>query len=140
MAWNAMVRDSDSVTPDWIGQEWLGKIERMLHKTQRVREEMVPAQKQYDIQYADITADWQGAVQGVYDFLDLPLTDATRRNMQGWLDSNKQHQHGAHKYSLADFGLDAESVEQRLMFYRERFSIPYETKNPHLAAAATARP
>ncbi len=56
--------------------------------------------------------------------------------MQAWLDRNGQHKHGAHKYSLADFGLDAQDVDRRLMFYRERFNIPYETKNPHLAAAA----
>jgi hypothetical protein len=55
--------------------------------------------------------------------------------MQTWLDSNRQHKHGAHKYSLADFGLDRDDVDQRLMFYRERFNIPYETRNPHIAAA-----
>ena len=131
MAWNALVRDSDSVTPDWVGQEWLTKTERMLRKTLRVREEQVSAQHQYDIQYAAITRDWQAALQGVYDFLELPFTDTARNNMHAWLDSNKQHQHGAHKYSLNDFGLDADTVDERLMFYRQRFSIPYETSNPH---------
>ena len=134
MAWNAIVRDCDSVTPHWVAREWLNKTERMLHKTLRVRAEMVAPQNQHDIRYADITADWQGAVQGIYDFLNLPFSDIARSNMQSWMDGNQQHQHGAHKYSLADFGLDAQEVDQRLMFYRERFSIPYETKNPHTAA------
>ena len=107
----------------------------MLHKTLRVRQESAAPENQYDIQYADITADWQSALAGVYDFLQIPFTDEARGNMQGWLDSNQQHQHGAHKYSLADFGLDAQDVDQRLMFYRQRFSIPYETKNPHTTAA-----
>jgi Sulfotransferase family len=136
MTWNGIVRDSDSVTPHWVGQEWMNKTERMLQKTLRVRQESVAPHNQYDIQYADITADWQGALQGVYDFLQLPFTDEARSNMQGWLDSNQQHQHGAHKYSLADFGLNAEHVDERLMFYRQRFSIPYETRNPHAAKTA----
>jgi len=136
-AWNAMVRDNDGMAADWLGPQWLSKTERMLHKTLRVRDEIVAPENQYDIQYADITADWQGALQGVYDFLNLPFTNEARRNMQGWLDRNKQHQHGAHKYSLAEFGLDAQEVDRRLMFYRERFNIPYETKNPHLASAAS---
>ena len=136
-AWNAMVRDSDTMTADWLGPQWLSKTERMLHKTLRIRDELVPPRNQYDIQYADITADWQQALQGVYDFLGLPFTDEARRNMQGWLDRNAQHQHGAHKYSLADFGLDAQDVDRRLMFYRQRFTIPYETKNPHLVSAAS---
>lgn len=134
--WNAIVRDSDSLTSDWVGPEWLDKTERMLHKTLRLRDEMVAPGNQHDIQYADITADWQGALQGVYDFLKLPFTSEARGNMQAWLDSNRQHKHGAHKYSLADFGLDAQEVDRRLMFYRERFNIPYETKNPHITATA----
>ncbi len=40
-AWNAMVRDSDSITPDWVGREWLTKTERMLRKTLRIRDESV---------------------------------------------------------------------------------------------------
>jgi hypothetical protein len=111
----------------------------MVRKTLRVREELVAPQNQYDIQYADITANWQGAMQGIYSFLDMPFTDEARTGMQGWLDRNAQHKHGAHKYSLADFGLDTQEVDQRLLFYRERFNIPYERKNPHLAAAANAQ-
>ena len=135
-AWNAMVRDSDNLNPHWIGQEWLTKTERMLHKNLRIRAEGVTPQNQYDILYADITADWQQAIQGIYDFLDMPFTNQARSGMQAWLESNRQHKHGAHKYDLADFGLEAEAVDQRLMFYRERFNIPYETRNPHLAATS----
>jgi hypothetical protein len=135
MAWNAIVRDSDSVTPQWVGQEWLTKTERMLKKNLQVRDEMSPAKNQYDILYADITANWEKALQGVYDFLDMPFTQQARNAMQEWLDSNQQHQHGAHKYHLSDFGLQEDEVEQRLHFYRERFNIPYEKVNPHLKTA-----
>lgn len=138
MTWNGIVRDSDSVTPHYVGREWLSKTERMLQKTLRVRQESVAPQNQHDIQYADITADWESALQGVYDFLQLPFTAEAQSNMQNWLDSNQQHQHGAHKYSLTDFGLDAQDVDQRLMFYRQRFNIPYETKNPHTTKVTTA--
>jgi Sulfotransferase family len=136
-AWNAMVRDCDSIDPHAIGRHWMDKTEWMLHKTLRIRAESIPPQQQYDIQYAGISADWQREMQGVYDFLGLPFTDAARVGMQAWLDRNNQHQHGAHKYRLEDFGLDKEGVDRRLMFYRERFNIPYETKNPHLATAAS---
>jgi hypothetical protein len=137
MAWNSIVRDSDSVTPHWVGHEWMNKTERMLQKTLRIRQENVAPQNQYDIQYADITADWQSALQGVYDFLKLPFTSAAKNNMQHWLNGNQQHRHGAHKYHLTDFGLNEVDVDKRLMFYRERFNIPYETSNPHIATTAT---
>jgi hypothetical protein len=131
MAWNAIVRDSDSITPDWVGREWLGKTERMLRKTLRVRREMVPAENQYDLHYANISTDWRGAIQGVYNFLELPLEASTRSSMEQWIESNRQHQHGAHQYSLHDFTLDEQEVDRRLMFYREQFDIEYEHKHPH---------
>ena len=135
MAWNAIVRDSDTISAHSIGQEWMTKTERMLHKCLRVRTEQVAPQNQYDILYADITADWEQSVQGVYDFLQMPFTSEAHGHMQAWLDSNKQHKHGAHKYSLGDFGLNADEVDSRMAFYRERFNIPYETSNPHTATA-----
>lgn len=131
MTWNAIVLGSDTVTPEWVGQEWFNKTERMLKKTQKIRNEMVAPENQYDIQYADITADWQHSIQGIYDFLGLPFTDTARASMQAWLESNNQNKHGAHKYSLEDFGLDKEEVDRRLMFYRTQHDIPYETRNPH---------
>jgi hypothetical protein len=135
-AWNAMVRDCDNLDPHAVGRHWMDKTEWMLHKTLRIRAEQVPARNQYDIQYADISANWENAIQGVYNFLDLQFTDAARTGMQAWMDRNRQHQHGAHKYSLSDFGLNAQDVDRRLMFYRERFNIPYETTNPNIAATA----
>jgi hypothetical protein len=136
MAWNALVRDEDSVTPEWVGREWLTKTERMLHKNLRDRATLCSPDRQYDVLYADITADWQGSLQGIYDFLDLPFTTQARSAMGDWLARNNRHQHGAHKYSLAQFGLTADQVENRLRFYRERFSIPLETANPHATAGA----
>ncbi len=134
MAWNAIVRDSDSVTAEWVGQEWMDKTERMLKKTLAIRDRQIAKANQLDVLYADITADWRASMQGIYDFLGMELTEEALAGMQGWLDRNNQHKHGAHRYSLADFGLDKEQVDQRLAFYRERFAIPYETRNPHLSA------
>lgn len=139
MTWSAIVRDSDSICADWVGQEWFNKTRRMLEKTLRVREEMVPKENQTDVQYADISKNWQASMQGIYDFLGYPLTDETKTAMQDWLERSKQqHKHGAHKYSLADFGLDTEEVDQALMFYREKFNIPYETRNPNADISVTS--
>ena len=131
MAWNSLVRDNPEVTPEWVGQEWLHKLERMLRKNLHERETLTTTDKQHDVLYADITADWQQAMAGVYDFLGLAFTEQAKSGMQQWLSENAQHKHGAHKYRLEDFGLDAQQVEARLAFYRERFDIPFETRNPH---------
>lgn len=132
MTWNAIVRDTDAVSPHAIGTDWLDKTERMLKKTQQVRGEMVPKENQYDVLYADIGEDWQKAVGGIYNFLQRDFSDQAKANMQQWVDSNKQHKHGQHKYHLEDFGLNTSEVDERLMFYRQQHNIPYESKNPHL--------
>jgi hypothetical protein len=131
MAWNSLVRDNIGIEPEQVGAEWLTKTGRMLRKNLADRER-APAANQYDVLYAEITADWEGAMQGIYDFLGMPFTDRARGAMRGWLEENRQHKHGAHKYSLDQFGLDAAEVEAQLGFYRERFDIPRETRNPHL--------
>lgn len=136
MAWNGIVRDTDEVSPHWLGNEWMTKTEHMLNKTQRIRDNDIPKAQQYDVLYADITRDWQQALGGIYDFIGVDLDATALAGMQAWLDANNQHKHGTHKYSLADFGLDKDDVERRLAFYRQRFNIPHETRNPHLAKSA----
>ncbi|MDZ7784541.1 MAG: sulfotransferase [Halioglobus sp.] len=136
MAWNSLVRDNDAVTPERVGREWLAKTERMLRKNLRDRETLCSPERQHDVLYADITADWEASMRGVYDFLDMPFEPRAREAMGAWIKSNSQHKHGAHKYTLEQFGLSAGQVDERLMFYRERFAIPYETSNPHTAHSA----
>lgn len=131
MTWNSIVRDSDSIDPHWVGEEWLTKTERMLTKNLAIRDTL-PASQQYDVLYADITADWESSLQGIYDFLGLEFSDFAKQGMRDWLAGNAQHKHGAHKYSLEDFGISKQQVEEQLSFYRQRFNIPVETKNPHL--------
>jgi len=131
MAWNSMVRDNDNVKPEWVGQEWLTKTQRMVEKTDKVRATLAPEQ-QYDLLYADISADWESSMDGVYHFLGMPFTDQARSGMRAWLEVNRQHKHGAHKYTLAEFGLNAEQVERVMGDYRTKYAIPKETSNPHL--------
>ena len=106
---------------------WLDKVEHMLHKTQSLRDTRVSTANQYDALYADISTDWESVMRDIYQFLDLPLTAEARAGMDAWLAENRQHKHGAHKYRLENFGLSAGQVDEKLMFYRERFNIPYET-------------
>lgn len=126
MTWNAIVRDTDNIDPLWVGQEWFAKTCAMVSKTLSIRENDIPPSQQLDVLYADINKDWEHEISRIYQFIDLPFTAKAKANMQLWREANTQHKHGAHKYALADFGLEANSVDDALMFYRERFNIPYE--------------
>lgn len=137
MTWNSIVRDTDHVDPHWVGREWLGKVQSMLHKTQHIRDEVIPSQNQIDIYYDNINRDWRAEVRRIYGWLGWELTPQALSAMQAWLEGNSQHRHGAHKYSLLDFGLDPARVDRELMFYRQRYDIPYEAK-PNGGVAAKA--
>lgn len=130
MAWNALVRDTDHLDPHWVGREWSGKTEAMLRKTLRVREERVAPEQQLDVLYADIGADWRAVMQRIYAFIGEEWNDSAEQSMERWLEQNGQHRHGVHRYSLTDFGLDADEVDARFRFYRQRFAIPYESASP----------
>lgn len=128
MAWNSLVRDSDSIDPLWVAREWYDKTESMLRKTLRVRDEMVPAEQQLDVLYADMNADWRAVMRRIYAFAGLDFDAESERAMEAWFVRNAQHKHGAHNYRLEDFGLVPADVEARLAFYRERYAIPHEKK------------
>lgn len=127
MTWNALVRDTDSITPQWVGNEWLHKTDAMLRKTIRLRAR-IPAAQQIDIYYDDMNKDWRSVVRRIYDFTGMALSQQTLDAMQAWLAQNKQHKHGAHVYQLEDFGLTPAAVEQQLSHYRDKYQIPRETK------------
>lgn len=79
-----------------------------------------------DLRYADLLADPVAAVQGVYDRFGWELSDGVRQGMLDHLAERPQGKHGAHTYSLADFGLDPAEERARFAAYQERFAVPDE--------------
>ena len=86
---------------------------RGLERFNTARAKYDPAQF-YDVQYRDLIADPMGAVADIYRHFGLPLTDEARKAMA---DIHAESQTGArapkHTYSLADYGLTAETVKDR---------------------------
>ncbi len=76
-----------------------------------------------DIAFADLNADPVGTVQSAYDQLGLTLGADGRRHMAVWTEGNPRGAHGAHEYSIEEFGIDRESVRRRFSFYVDRFDI-----------------
>jgi len=81
----------------------------------------VPASAFFDIDYRHIVAAPLDAVRQLYAWQGRTLTEEAEAAMQRFLDANPKDKHGAHRYSLAAFGLDAEREARRFAAYRERF-------------------
>jgi hypothetical protein len=109
-------------TPDLhaVGREVLERTRRTLERVERTRT-AVGDDRIADIGYADLLADPVGAVRGIHERFGYALSPASVERMRRWLADNPQSKHGAHHYSLEQYGLDAATVVRVTAPYRTRF-------------------
>jgi hypothetical protein len=114
---------SDSADPRKIAADWAERWARALEKFLAVRDRAPPSQF-LDVSFESIESDPLGTAERVYDFLGWPLTVEARTAMQSFLAANPKNKHGAHRYTLEQFGLDRDALLLRFRNYCERFRIP----------------
>jgi hypothetical protein len=91
-----------------------------------VRKKADPA-RFFDVQYSGLVRDPIGTVRRIYDHFGYQYDDEFESGMNQWLAENPQGKHGAHRYSLEQFGLTPDIV-------RSRFAAYYDHFNPHESA------
>lgn len=107
-----MQLQSDAVDPRWIGREWLRKVALRSH---RMADALAAAEApRVEVSYDAIGADWRGEMQRVYRMLGLPLSPDVEARMARYLARPHHRRLDAHRYDLADFGLDRTDVERAL--------------------------
>jgi len=116
---------SRSVEPHAIGAEvsrrWAAIMTRAIAERQRLE----AAGKIFvDLHYDDFMADPVAAVARLYGRLGRDLSAPARARMQDFLKHNPRNKHGAHRYTLAAFGLDAQREAGRFGAYCTRFDLP----------------
>ncbi|HMK86296.1 MAG TPA: sulfotransferase [Steroidobacteraceae bacterium] len=84
----------------------------------------------YDIQYGDQLRDPIGEMRKLYAHFDEPFTAKAEAAMRELLAANPRNKHGAHRYSLEEFGLTAAGVRTHFKDYSQRFNIPQTTPVP----------
>jgi hypothetical protein len=99
-----------------IGQDQLETWARGLDDFTAARARHDPAQF-CDVDYGDFAADPVGTVESVYASFGLtlsgPAADAMRRLLAGSADGDRP----GHRYSLSDYGLTGEQVDERFAGY-----------------------
>jgi sulfotransferase family protein len=110
------------VDPVAIGAYWSDRVERMLAACVRDRE-LLPSDRSLDVRFDEFMADDVAMVERVYDLAGQPFTPATRASMEQFMAEHPRGRHGAVRYDLTDFELDAEERRTALQFYVERFGL-----------------
>ena len=113
---------SDNADAREIAADWADRWARALDGFLAVRERAAAAQF-LDIDYEAIETSPLETVERVYAFLGWPLTDRARASMAAFLGANPKDKHGAHRYTLEQFGLDRAELARRFARYCERFAI-----------------
>ena len=89
------------------------------------REQMAP-ERVIDVQYHDVVENPIGVARRIYAHFGRSLSHEAEVRMTRWLAEHPRHGHGVHRYTLEEFGLEREQVEQACGAYIDRFGIPEE--------------
>jgi len=120
---------SDAVDPGAVGAQQLRFWSRLLEQGLEARERHPEhAWRFCDLHYQEIAADPIACVRRIYAHFDLELRPDALARMHAHLAAHPRDEHGAHRYSLAMFGLDGEGVAKSFARYRARFGVADEAE------------
>ena len=128
LAWNQTIIYSDKADAGAIGEEWLRKSRLQVERMMDARASLDPA-RLIDIRYDDMDRDWRGTMARIYGFLDFDIAPAVA-GMEAFLERSKKLKRHPHRYSLEEFGLDADRVRGDFAKYTAKFAIPSEGSEP----------
>ncbi|MFC0452712.1 sulfotransferase family protein [Rhodococcus jostii] len=101
-----------------IGESQLELWARGLEQFTAARAEHNPAQF-IDVDYQDFVADPLGTVEGIYTHFGLDLSAPAQGAMEAMhAESRSGDRRPSHKYTLEEFGLTAEQVDERFANYQ----------------------
>jgi hypothetical protein len=106
---------------DTIGRDQIDLLGRAADLSVAARERHDRAHF-YDVGYDDLVADPVGTIETIYRHFGLPWSDRVRAAVEAEEAVSRSGPRApAHRYSLADFGLRPEQVDERFAAYTERF-------------------
>lgn len=128
LMWHYAVQHTDAPCRARVRDVWLDFCEQAARRCIRTRER-IPSAQQHDVRYEDMNRDWRAVMRSIYGFTGMEFDAGVEQAMAGWLAmSDREGQHGGHRYRLEDFGLTRSEVDARMMFVREKYAIPYERR------------
>ena len=108
---------SDPIDRNKLGADFVEAMAVGPNRTMKVRETADPA-RFFDVRYENLIADPIGTVREVCGHFGYDFSPSHEGRARRYLADNPQHKHGVHRYSLSDFGLDADTVNAHFAPYR----------------------
>ena len=118
--------NTDKVDFARVGRTWRDKCLHGIKAGTEFRDRRGSDDTVFDLQYAELMDDPVGSVERIYRHFGMELDDLGRRKMQAWMEENPQDRFGRHRYTVDQFGLDADELREQFAGYVERYQVPSE--------------
>lgn len=101
-----------------IGPGMMNHLKQMIDMGYRARDAWPSGATPFlDITYKKLVSNPLGTVHQILSHFDIPAPEGLDVRLEEYLKNRIQHRHGAHKYSLDEYGLD--ETEIKIKFKRE---------------------
>ena len=118
-----------AIPPEYLGPPML-QGQAMAQKALDAWRAAHPEVKIVDIHYKQLVADPVGTAEALYDEFGLELSDEAKAGMTDFLAVRNRHGQASggarHTYSLADFGLTEDMIEEAFGDYLDKYEIERE--------------
>lgn len=105
-----------------VSEHLRGGMENTIAARERLGEDRF-----FDVHHRDLVADPVGTLRRVYEFHGLDWSASFERALREWQKQNAPGAHGAHRYTLDQFGLSATQMHSDFEFYIQRFGVEVES-------------
>jgi hypothetical protein len=118
---------SDRIDRAEIGADWTARLADGLGRTLALRRAgALPPERVFDVQFAEFVGNEIETIRRIYDHFGFELSPEAEARMRRYLAVNGKDSAGAHRYRLADAGLDAAAERRRYADYVEHFRVAAE--------------
>ncbi|HEX4430638.1 MAG TPA: sulfotransferase [Frankiaceae bacterium] len=78
------------------------------------------------VDYYRLVDDPVAVMTGVFDAIGIEWTETVDERIRSWRSENPQGKRGVHRYTLEEYGLEADAVADAFSSYTQRFDVPSE--------------
>lgn len=110
---------SDSENPVRSGIEQAETWSKYFNRFLEDRKNLNKEDQIIDLQFEDFVKDQIGTIKEIYKKFDWKLETSSEERMKAFLTQNPKDKHGAHDYSLEDFGLNEAQINMQYSNYNQ---------------------
>lgn len=108
---------SDKEDLERTGKEQAATWSNYFNRFLEARKDLDKEAQILDLRFEDFVSDQAGTIQKIYAHFGWDLKDAALDKMKEFLVQNPKDKHGAHEYSLEDFGLTEQGINKQFSNY-----------------------